>query len=232
MAESGNRNSYRDNAYRKLKKTEPYGFVKNMKFFKDRAFKDKRLTPMPKLLLAYMIMHCDQNGVCFISISKLAIEEDTTRQAIQNRLLPLLRYGYIVREECFSKNGRQKQNTYRLNLSLLDTSDYPELTEASCTPATSESCPSAISEDCIPATSESCTKKPFKIPDKNYSDFDLNRFLKEVREIAFEDLEPLQRANATNEIRNKAQSIQDEINLHIEYGIDRGIPVHRFDKFL
>lgn len=232
MTERENKASYRDNAYRKHKKTEPYGLIRNMQFFKDKAFKDKRLTPKPMLLLAYMIMHCDKNGVCFISPSKLAIEENTTRQAIQNRLNVLLRYGYIIREECFSSNGGQNANTYKLNLSLLDASDYPELTEVSCTPATSKDCTSAISEDCIPATSGSCTKKPLKIPDKNYSIFDFNRILSEVREIAFEDLEPLQMARITIGIQNKAQSIQDEINLHIEYGIDRGIPVHRFHKFL
>lgn len=187
---------------------------------------------MPMLLLAYMIMHCDKNGVCFISLSKLATEENTTRQAIQNRLNRLLKFGYIIREECFLKNGCQKENTYRLNLSLLDTSDCPELTEVSCTPATSEDCPSASSEDCPPATSGSCTKKPFKIPDKNYSDFDLNRILKEAREIAFEDLQAQQQAKVIIEIQKKAQSLQDKINLYIKYGIDRGIPVHRFNKFL
>ena len=238
MSEWGRKNLYRADSYkpyRAKEKNEPYGFVKNMQFFKDIVFKDKRLKDKPKLLLAYLMTHCDQDGVCFPSISRIAEDEGVSRQAIQNRLRPLIDFGYIIRDIRFANSGCQTSNTYRLNFKL-GQDDCSALTEVSCTTATSEDCPSASSEGGSSATPEDCTKKPFKIPENKYSVSELNDILKEVREITFNDLEAPKRAKITNEINSHSEqfiSKRDFLHFQIETLIEIGMGMEiSLEKYL
>lgn len=197
---------YRDGAYRKP--IEPYGYVKNNRLYKV-AYKDKNLTHAGKALLSYIVAHCDQNGSCFLSLSKVAKEQSVTRQAIQNRLRALISQGYILRKEEFSKNGNQKSNTYQLNFEKVD-KDLPLLTETSCTTATILDGTPANSENCTLAMPLGCTKIPYKKPLEECSNYELNEILKEVRDRVFEPFPTTDRAKIMAGISKQSSTCKSE----------------------
>lgn len=233
MAEWENKNSYRGE-----KKTEPYGFVLNSRLFK-LAYNDERLTAEPRLLLAYLISHCDNKGKCFPSLQKIAKDQCVERQAIQNRLNPLIKYEYIIREPRFGNSGVRLSNMYRLNFSLLDAENYSEVPEVNCPTATSEGCTPAISDTCSLASSGSCTKKPYKKTNKIYSFFELNRILFEVREIALDGLDNMEKAKITAKFSKEANGyfsqedqLLSQVDSFVEFGLARGCNMRKFEDIL
>lgn len=227
--------SYREYPYRNTphpkEKVEPYGFVKNQRFYK-KAYTDGKLTPTSLALLGYITAHCDTNGECFLSLSKIGEEQGVSRQAIQNRINPLMREGYVIREREYTSLGGCLCNTYRLNFDHLKEDVCAELTEVSCPPATLLSGGSATSGACDPATQSGCTKKPFKKPLEECSAEELHEILKEVREAVFVDMPKTEAAKIESGVRQRAAPTQSErgnlifqIGELIKFGQSRGITI-------
>lgn len=137
------------------KKIKPYGYVEHLMLFETACF-DPRLQNATRIILGLIIRHTQQDGISkHFSIYRTAQKQGISRQAVQNQVKKLKKFGYI---EIYPAETAGHRNQYKL---LLQQIKEQPATQSSCPliPATQLDCLPATSESCPPATSEDCPKK-------------------------------------------------------------------------